>query len=329
MTQIADTIGRAARAVEEFRGDYAELAAVMRASWVDGAGAPYLYTADLLADWMRYPGTELAPAPAIYSDEGLVAFAAGLPRQVEIAGATRRILISTFLTVAAAQKAAGYGIVVWSELMRRAAAAGYDGVINYCADGEAMHRMIETGSRLLELPLVRVKSLSYLVGRVTARRGDGGGAAQRPSAGQLAHAAAAERGQGDAAARLWRVWSDAEADWQLSRLGSVAVGDRDAVLTGSVVTVADDARSRYLVVDDVLWGSAAHETRQSLLSDLLAGAAGIGAGYAVLPVAGYADVRPFLAAGMVPSPHTTHAYLTMWSDPTAGQPVERYYLDVI
>ena len=329
MTQIADTIGRAARAVEEFRGDHDELAAVMRASWVDGAGAPYLYTAELLADWMRYPGAERAPTPAIYADGTLVAFAAGLPRQVEIAGSTRQILVSTFLTVAPAQKAAGYGIVVWSELMRRAAAAGYDGVVNYCADGEAMHRMIETGCRLLELPLVRVKSFSYLVGRVTAGSRDGAGAAQRPSAGQLAHAAAAERGRGDPTERLWRVWSEAEADWQLSRIGSVAVGDGGAVLTGSVVTVADEARSRYLVVDDVLWGSAGDEARRRLLAGLLGRAAGDGAGYAVLPVTGYADVRPFLAAGMVPSPHTMHAYLTLWSDPTAVRPVERYYLDVI
>ena len=329
MTQIADTISRAAQAVEEFRGDYEELAAIMRASWVDGAGAPYLYTAELLADWMRYPGAEQAPTPAIYANGGLVAFAAGLPRQVEVAGTTRHILVSTFLTVAPAQKAAGYGIVVWSELMRRAAAAGYDGVVNYCADGEAMHRMIETGCRLLDLPLVRVKSFSYVVGRVAAGRGDGGGAPGRPSARQLADAAAAERGGGDPAARLWRVWSDAEAEWQLSRVGSVAVTYGGAVLTGSVVTVADQAQTRYLVVDDVLWGSVDDRMRRRLLDVLLAQAAADGASYAVLPVMSYADVRPFLAVGMVPSPHTMHTYLTLWSDPKAVRPVERYYLDVI
>jgi hypothetical protein len=66
-----------------------------------------------------------------------------------------------------------------------------------------------------------------------------------------------------------------------------------------------------------------------LLDVLLARAAADGAGYAVLPVMGYADVRPFLTAGMVPTPHTMHAYLTLWSDPGAVSPVERYYLDVI
>jgi hypothetical protein len=329
MTGIADTIRRAAEEVEEFRGDYEELASVMRDSWADGPSAPYLYTADLLAEWLGYPGTELAPA--IYTDKSLVAFAAGLPRQVEIAGATRRILISTFLTVAPAQKAAGYGIVVWSELMRRAAAAGYDGVVNYCADGQAMHRMIETGCRLLDLPLMRVKSFSYLVGTLAPGPRAGGSSGERVPARRLVDAAAAEaeRSRGDEPARLWRVWSDAEATWQLSRTGAVAVSDGEAVLTGSVATVADPARSRYLVVDDVLWASARNDARQSLLADLLAQAAGDGAGYVVLPAMGYADVRPFLAAGLVPSPHTMHAYVTLWSDPAAVHTVERYYLDVI
>ena len=329
MTGIADTIRRAAEEVEEFRGDYEQLAAMMRDSWADGASAPYLYTAELLADWLGSPGETLAPA--IYTDEGLVAFAAGLPRQVEIGGATRSILISTFLTVAPAQKAAGYGIVVWSELMRRAAAAGYDGVVNYCADGQAMHRMIETGCRLLDLPLVQVKSFSYLVGTLAPARRTGGPPGERVPARRLVEAAAgdAEHGHDDHGARLWRVWSDAEADRQLSRTGAIAVSDGDAVLTGSVATVADAARSRYLVVDDILWASARNDGRQRLLADLLAQATAAGAGYVVVPVLGYADVRPFLAAGLVPSPHTMHAYLTLWSDPAAVQTVERYYLDVI
>jgi hypothetical protein len=334
MTSIADTIRRAAEEVEEFRGDHEELGAIMRDSWADGAGAPYLYTAGLLAEWLRYPGT--AVTPSIYTADGLVAFAAGLPRQVEVAGVPRRVLISTCLTVAPAHKAAGYGIVVWSELMRRAAEAGYDGVVNYCADGEAMHKMIETGCRLLDLPLVRVKSFSYLVGIIAPAPGNGDHApsaiqAERPSARQLVEAAAAdgERARALDGAQLWRAWNDDEADWQLSRTGAIAVGGDAAVLTGCVTTVADAGRSRYLVVDDVLWASASEETRRGLVGELLTRAAAQGASYIVLPMLGYASLRPFLAAGLVPSPHTMHAYLTLWSDPTAVTPVQRYYLDVV
>jgi hypothetical protein len=246
----------------------------------------------------------------------------------------RRILISTCLTVAPAQKAAGYGIVVWSELMRRAAEAGYDGVVNYCADGEAMHRMIETGCRLLDLPLVRVKSFSYLVGTLTPAGRDSAASGNhpgRPSARQLMDAAAAdgERARGQDGAQLWRAWSEAEADWQLSRADAIVVGEAGAVLTGCVTTVADAARSRYLVVDDVLFASADDAARRRLVGELLAQAAGRGASYVVLPMLGYAGLRPFLTAGLVPSPHTMHAYLSLWSDPTAVTPVQRYYLDVV
>ena len=109
----------------------------------------------------------------------------------------------------------------------------------------------------------------------------------------------------------------------------MAVSDGDAVLTGSVAAVADATRSRYLVVDNVLWASAPEEARQRLLADLLARAAGDGAAYVVLPLMGYANVRAFLAAGLVPSSPTMHAYLTLWSDPAAARTVDRYYLDVI
>ncbi|MGZ4178315.1 MAG: hypothetical protein ACXVUX_19045, partial [Solirubrobacteraceae bacterium] len=185
--------------------------------------------------------------------------------------------------------------------------------------------------RLLDLPLTRVKSFAYLVGTLAPGRAAAGGAGESVPAQRLVDAAAADaaHGRDEDGGQLWRNWTTAEAEWQLSRIGSVAVSDGQAVLTGSVVTVADAAHSRYLVVDDVLWGSAPGEARQRLLADLLARAADNGAGYVVLPMMGYADVRPFLAAGLVPSPHTMHAYLTMWSDPAAAQPVQRYYLDVI
>ena len=214
--------------------------------------------------------------------------------------------------------------------MRRAAAAGYDGVVNYCADGQAMHRMIETGCRLLDLPLVRVKSFSYLVGTLgPPRRPAVVPASARPPAGSSMRPQQRPRAAATTPARLWRVWSEAEAEWQLSRTGAVAVSDGEAVLTATVATVADAARSRCLVVDDVLWASARAEPRHTLVADLLAQAAGDGASYVVVPLMGYADIRPFLAAGLLPSPHTMHAYLTLWSDPTAVQPVESYYLDVI
>ncbi len=329
MAGIADALRRAAGSVEDFRGDYAELAAMMRASWAEGPNPPYLYTAELLADCFRCPGSSFELAPCIYDDSELVAFVAGCPRRVMTGDVERRILISSFLTVAPADKSSGYGILVWSDLMRRAAEAGFDGVVNYCVDGEAMHRMIDQSCRLLGLPLLRVKSFSYLT-RLLPPPGAGSSVPEgAPSADQLVKAAAGLVGE----AELCRVWSETEAAWQLSRLGSVSVasgtGANVAVLTGNVLTVADTAATRCLVIDDVLWGDLAAGARPSLVERLVDQGAQQGARYAIVPLLGYADLRPFVSAGFLPVAHTMHAYLTLWSEPVTERPAERYYLDVI
>ena len=315
---------------QDFRGDYEQLAAVMRTSWADAPNASYLYTADLLADFFRSPGASFALAPAFYDGAELIAFAAGLPRGAVIAGAQRRILIATFVTVASAHKASGYGTAIWTELMRRAAAKGYDGVVTYCADGQTMQRIVERCCQALAFPQLRLKSFSYLV-RGTTPPG-GRPSRTRPSAQTLMDAAAEAqlgRPSGDDLGSVTRLWTTAEADWQLSRVGSVAVTNAGAVLCGTVATVDDDAGTRCLIVEDVLWGSLAHADRAMLLADLLDEASAAGASYAVVPMLGYADLRPFVATGFVPAPHTMHANLTLWSDPEAARPAESFYLDVI
>ena len=171
----AKSLRRASDAVEDFRGDYDRLAAMMQASWGESPAASYLYTAELLADCLAYPGASRSLAPSIYHGSELVAFAAGLPRRVAIGGAEHRIVISTYLTVAAGHKTAGYGIVVWSELMRRAAAQGFAGAVNYCVDQGEMDHMIDGCCRLLGLPLTKATSFFYLtrpLGDAMVTRGD-------------------------------------------------------------------------------------------------------------------------------------------------------------
>ncbi len=314
---------------EDFRGDYEQLAAVMRASWADTPNASYLYTPELLADCFRYPGAEFGLAPAVYEGSELIAFAAGLPRQVRVAGATRRILIATFVTVAAAHKASGCGTAVWSELMRRSAAAGYDGVVTYCAAGQTMQRIVERCCRVLEFPHVPLKSFSYLVRAMPASADAAPDVGTHPAARALVEAGAEyRRAPGQDTESLHRVWSVPEAEWQLSRLGAVAVTGGGAVLSGTVSAVDDAVRTRCLIVGDILWGQLEGAARHILLAQLLDRAAGEGASYAVVPLLGYADLRPFLAAGFLPAPNTMHANLTLWSDPRAHPP-ESFYLDVI
>ena len=318
-------LDRASESVEDFRGDYDQLAAMMQASWAESPTPPYLHTAELLADWFRYPGASFSLAPSIYHGSELVAFVAGYPRSVVIDGAVRRVLISTFLTVAPAHKASGYGIVVWGELMRRAAAAGFDGAVNYCAEGQAMNRMIEGSCRLSGLPVLRAASLPYLTRPISEPPGESG---NYPSVDDLVHAAGAMREHAD----LCRLWTEAEAAWQLSRLGAVAVrGGTDlnpAVLTGHVISVDDANRTKCLVIQDILWESIDGSGRHALARDLIKQAASLGARAAILPFVAYADLRPFTSLGFFPAPHTVHAYLTVWSDPTPDQAPQRYYLDV-
>jgi hypothetical protein len=315
---------------EDFRGDYEQLAAVMRESWTDTPSASYLYTPEFLADCFRYPGATFALTPAVYEGSELIAFAAGLPRQVALDGATRRILIATFVTVASAHKSSGYGTAVWSELVRRSAAAGYDGVVTYCAAGQTMQRIVDRSCQVLELPHVRLKSFSYLVRTMPASADAAPDVGTPPGAHALVEAGSAYgRDPGRDAASLRRVWSESEAEWQLSRLGAVAVTGGGAVLSGTVSVVDDAARTRCLVVGDILWGPLEGAARHILLAQLLDRAAGEGASYAVVPLLGYADLRPFLAAGFLPAPDTMHANLTLWSDSHAPHPAESFYLDVI
>jgi hypothetical protein len=325
------SLRRASDAVEDFRGDYDRLAAMMQASWSESPAASYLYTAELLADCLAYPGADHTLAPSIYNGPELVAFAAGLPRRVTIGGAEHRIVISTYLTVAPGHKTAGYGIVVWSELMRRAAAQGFAGAVNYCVDRGEMDHMIDGCCRLAGLPLTKAASFFYL----TRPLGDAMVAPAMPvgqdraSADDLIEAA---RGL-DAQLGISRLWTASEAAWQLARVDAVSARasghGRPGVLTGYVMTFDNEARTRLLVVDDILWGGTTGAQRVGLVNDLLAKGVALGASAAAVPLIGYAEMRPFAAAGFLPSPHTLNAYLVHFPVAAAAPALQPgYYLDV-
>jgi hypothetical protein len=328
MKGIAETVRRASACAEDFRGDYDRLAAMMQASWQQNAAPPFLYTAEFLADAFSYPEASFSLAPAIYHGSEPVAFVLGSPRRVTAGGAERRILISTLLSVAPEHKSSGYGIVVWGELMRRAAEAGFDGAVNYCVEGEAMDRMIHGICHRLRLPVTRAASFSYLAKSMWVPVKGGGESRPPASADRLCQAAAGIPGH----AEFSRRWTEDEAAWQLARLGAISVtagpDSRPAVLTGYLATVADAVRTRCLVIEDVLWGDLAAADRASLVRDLIAKAVSAGARVAMLPALGYADTEAFVASGFAPAEHTTHAYLTMWSGSALEARPDGYYLDV-
>lgn len=314
--------------LEDFRGDFEELAAVMKASWDENASSPFLYTAEFLADCFRYPGASFSLAPTIYRGDELVAFAAGFPRRVLVGSKERNLIVSAFLTAASEHKNKGYGIVVWSELMKRAQDSGFDGVVNYCIEGEAMNRMIEGSCRRLGVPVIRAQSFSYL-SRPLFRKASATPADPDPIRPELLMRASARVPR---SAELSRAWTEEEASWQLGRVGAVSAhagSDTDpAILTGYIMSVSDRRQTKCLLVEDILWGTLDQPDRQRLAQDLVDRAIAAGARLAIIPCLGYADVEAFHAIGFRPSQRTLHSYLTFWDGQMPAQPVSGCYLDV-
>jgi hypothetical protein len=225
--------------------------------------------------------------------------------------------------VAEEHKNRGYGIVLWSELVRRAQAAGYDGMMNYCVDGDPMNDMIVGACHRIDLPVERVYSVHYLSKMLFPT--PAAGVAGVASVDAFLSAAAGVT----ARTPLARIWTEAEAEWQYTRPGAVRSAGAGGLLTGYVQPVANRERAGCLIVDDVLWNSAAVDEQAALTRQLTSQAARAGARLAVVPFLGYADAQPFIESGFRPSQRVVHAYLTLWGDSMKLEPVSSLYLDVV
>jgi hypothetical protein len=308
--------------LEDFRGDFSELASVIEDSWSRNARTPLLYTPAFIADLFRYPGASFELAPAIYHGPQLTAFVAGYPRRLVVGGLDRRVLVVALLTASSRYRSRGYGIVAWSELVRRARSAGFDGLVNYCVEGEAMERMIEPACARLRIPVTRIHTTSYRTRVLFAGRDEGHEPA--PAASALLEAAEAIVGRVPVARR----WSEAEAKWQLEREGGVTASHGTGMLTGYVQPVANKDRTHCLIIEDVLWGKLAEPERGDLVRDIVSRGASAGARIALVPDLGYADLGPFADQGFRTSRTKIHAYLSLWNGPQPEGSLDGYYLDV-
>lgn len=316
------------RVTDDFRGDFEAVAAMMEDSWAGSVQPPQLYTPAFLQSWFDYPGMDHSLAPTIYEGSTPVAFVAGFPRRVRLHGRERKLLVATFLTAAAEHKQKGYGILAWSELVRRAREAGLDGVVNYCVEGEPMERMIVGACRRVRIPVVRAYSIQYASKLLLGRPGPIVDEDGQATADAFLRAAAPIADS----VPLARLWTAEEARWQCTRAGAVVArrgeDGRAGLVTGYVVELADRRRTACVFVDDVLWGELADEEKSRLVETFVRKATAAGARIAVLPRLGYADLGPFLAHGFRPSQRVVHMYLSVWSDPDMDAPVGAAYLDV-
>ena len=316
--------------IEDFRGDFDRVAALVQEAWADNEKRSLLYTPEFLASLFECPDASFALAPTLYDGQAPVGFVAGFPRRIRYKGREWRIVVASFLSVSPEFKKRGLGIVLWSDLVRRAQVSGFDGMMNYCVEGEPMNGMILGSCRLSRIAVERVHSVSYLSCVIWPKTTVAAGGRENGSFAEILLRLAAPVAD---RVPLARVWSRAEAEWQcFRRLGAIAVrlgeGQGRGVLTGYIMSVADPIRTKCLLVEDVLWGDLTSEERSELVRRLKSEAAAAGARLAVVPIQGYSDMAPFLESGFRPSRRVVHAYLSLWAGPMDPGPLDAIYLDV-
>lgn len=318
------------RGIEDCRGDFEEISRLIERSWADNSQQALFYPAEFLASCFEYPGASFSMAPTIYEGSTPLGFVAGFPRRISLRGRELNLVIVTFLTVASEVKKRGCGIVLWSELVKRARAAGFDGMVNYCVDGESMNSMILGCCRMLQLPTACAYTVPYWSRMLSPRKVES--AQADPAAdlvGRFLELAAPMAEQ----TPLARLWSRHEAEWQCQRrFGAVVAelesGPRRGMLVGYVMPIANATRTKCLIVEDVLWGGLEPLERHCLTRALLDRAVLAGAQMAVAPQLGYADFEPFHAARFRPSQRALHAYITVWNGEPFNEALSSVYLDV-
>lgn len=330
MSDISQTRSHGSRCIEDCRGDLENISRLIERSWAENTQQPLFYGADFLASCFEYPGAGFSLAPVIYEGAAPLAFGAAFPRHVCLVGRQLNLAIITFLTVASEHKKRGYGIVLWNELVKRSRAMGFDGMVNYCAEGESMNSMILGCCRMLKLPTARICTIPYWSRMLQPQKVE--------SVQPTPTVDVVDRFVGLAATivkqtPLARLWTLEEADWQCRRrFGSIVTelesGPRRGMLVGYIMPVANASRTKCLIVEDVLWGDLEPYERDTLVKRFLDRAVFAGAQVAVLPLLGYVDLEPFHAARFRPSQRVLHTYLTVWNGEPCTEALPSMYLDV-
>jgi len=318
------------RSIEDFRGDFEELAVLMRDSWAENKSQPLLYTAEFLSSFFSYPGASFHNSPTLYEDSKPAAFIGGFPRRLKWKGRDLRILALSFLTVITEYKNGGYGIVLWNEALKRARAAGFDGVINYCVQGEPMDNMMLAYFQRMKLPSTRLLSIRHLTRVIPPKQTKTG--REKVDSEFIENFLIKARSAAESVP-LARIWSREEAEWQCQNrtnaiVASYTSGERQGLLTGYIMQIADRANTKCLLIEDVLWQDLLAEERRALVQKLVDSAASEGARLCVVPLLGYADSEPFIKARFLQSARVLNAYFTLWNGAPTPEPVTSFYLDV-
>jgi len=318
------------RSIEDFRGDYQSLASLMKRSWGENNQQALSYSAEFLKSFLTSPGAIPSLTPSIYQADRLIGFASGFIRHVQYRGSSLRLITNSFLSVLPEYKKSGLGVVLWSELVNRVRAGGFDGMINFCIDGEPMNGMIEGCCHRLKLPVKRIVSIRYMSSLL------------KPSALETAPQLTLPVPVSHfldlatpllSTQQLARKWSIEEAEWQcLQRASGITAyssyGSRQGMLTGYLMPILDSHNAKCLLVEDVLWEELEPDERLQLLQRFLAEAVSQGAQMATVPNLGYADLQPFKRARFFSTRRVLHCYLTLFDGSLPLETLSSVYLDV-
>jgi hypothetical protein len=312
--------------LDSFRGDFANLAALIRESWGENRDQSLNYDEAFLRSAFEYPRTRFDLAPTLYQDDRPVAFVGGFPRRVLLHGQPRNLLCLTFWTAASSCKGQGFGSRVWIEALNRARSNGFDGVVHFCAEAAVSNAISLACADAANAFSARVQSVRYLARML--RPGNPGEPPERW--GNVdPFLAAANLLSPDL--RFRRLWSRDEAEWQcLRRAGALYTqyqsDSRVGALTAYVVDSIGPDPTRFALLDDILWGSLLPPERMELVRRFLAQAEGRNAAIAIAPVAGYAETDTLRSAGFRLTRRVLNMYLTLWD--SMPEPLEAAYMDV-
>jgi GNAT superfamily N-acetyltransferase len=310
-------------------GDLTAVADVINLSSREHRGPSMDYTPEFLSNLFTAPGDHPVIAPAYYDDGRLVAFVGGFPRRVSLGGNVRNLLLMTFFTVAPGYKRKGLGRSIWSECLRQARRAGYDGALHYCVDTNPSNAVTVAGAREAGFRARQMFTVPHLMFLPRRSRSAPMPAVDEPAMSDSVDRFLRAAASLDSQIPLKRWWNQPEAQSLHNRPGSIITTHPDgAALSGYIFQMTDTNRTRCFFLEDVLWDCIGSEERIKLLQRCMARVSGL-AELVIVPNLQYADFSPFTAIGFRRSPRTLNVYLTLWEDSFDQFPVPCMYADVL
>jgi hypothetical protein len=308
---------------------FCEAAELIATSWRENKEQALDYNAAFLQSCYEYPGVDTSLSPAIFVDSRMVAMASAFPRSVLFDRKLLRLAMLTFCTVAPEMKGKGLGLAVWRECLQRVRAAGYDGAIHYCVEGNKSNFVTVAAAETLGFEACRVFTVQQLMRFIPE---------STPTTKQCISDVSFRRAFATHAARLAgkeqfaRTWSEREIDWECHRrYGAVCASCNgnpdDGLLTGYVIGTAADAGVRCLFFENIFWGNLDDLGRELLVTSLLSQVAGQ-AQIAAVPLFGYADMSVFARLGFRKTVRKTNLYLTVWNG-VCPRTLSSAYMDLL